>query len=100
MPVLFHRLATQDFVLARRWYARQGTQLEARFVAAIAAVLTALEASPHLSSPYRGNYRWQRVRRFPYVIYFEPIAPGTLYVYAVALARRRPGYWLRRVSRP
>ena len=43
---------------------------------------------------------WQRVRRFPFVIYFEPVAAGVVYVYAVAHARPRPGYWLRRVNRP
>ena len=100
MAVLFHRLAAQDFVMARRWYAGRSAQVEARFVAAVGAALRVVEANPSLGSPFRGNYRWQRVRRFPYVIYFEPIAAGTIYVYAVAHARRRPGFWLRRVNRP
>jgi toxin ParE1/3/4 len=100
MPVLFHRLAAQEFVKARRWYGRRNAQVEARFVTAVADTLAVLEANPLLAPPYQGNHRWQRVRRFPYVIYFEPITAGTIYVYAVAHARRRPGYWLRRVTRP
>jgi hypothetical protein len=100
MPVLFHRLAARDFVTARRWYARRSAQAEVWFVAAVAATLRFVEANPLLAPAYRGNYRWQRVRRFPYVLYFEPIAAGAVYVYAVAHAGRRPGYWLRRVNRP
>jgi toxin ParE1/3/4 len=100
MAVVFHRLAAQEFVKARRWYGRRSPQAEFRFVNAITDALTFIEANPLLAPPYQGNHRWQRVRRFPYVIYFEPIAGGIIYVYAVGHARRRPGYWLRRVTRP
>jgi plasmid stabilization system protein ParE len=100
MPVLFHRLATREFLAARRWYARRSPRAEARFVVAVADALRIIEANPLLASPYLGTHRWQRVRRFPYVVYFEPIAAGTIYVYAIALAHRRPGYWLQRVTRP
>jgi hypothetical protein len=100
MAVLFHRLAAQEFVKARRWYGRRSAQAESRFVAAVTDALTFIEANPLLASAYQGNHRWQRVRRFPYVIYFEPITAGTIYAYAVAHARRRPGYWLRRETRP
>jgi hypothetical protein len=100
MAVVFHRLAAQEFVRARRSYGRRSAQAESRFVTAVADALLFIEANPLLASAYQGNYRWQRVRRFPYVLYFEPIATGTVYIYAVAHARRRPGYWLRRVNRP
>jgi plasmid stabilization system protein ParE len=100
MTMLFHRLAAQDFVRARRWYGRASPQAEARFVAAVGDALAAVDANPLMAPCYQGPYRWQGVRRFPYVIYFEPITPGTVYVYAVAHASRRPGYWLRRVNRP
>lgn len=100
MSVLFHRLAAEEFVRARRWYRRRSPQVESRFVAAVADALHFIEATPLLAPAYRGNHRWQRVRRFPYVIYFEPSASGTVYVYAVAHALRRPGYWLRRLTRP
>jgi plasmid stabilization system protein ParE len=100
MPVLFHRLATRDFVMARRSYRRRSPRAEARFVTAVADALHAIQTNPLLAAPYQGNHRWQPVRRFSYVIYFEPIAAGTVYVYAVAHAHRRPGYWLRRVTRP
>jgi hypothetical protein len=99
MSVLFHRLAAREFVMARRWYAVRSSQAEARFVAAVTDALGVIDGNPLLGSPYRGNYRWQRLRRFPFVIYFEPVAAG-VYVYAVAHARRRPGYWLPRVNRP
>lgn len=100
MAVVFHRLAAQEFVEARRWYGLRTAQAETRFVTAVADALIFLEANPLLAPVYRGNHRWHRVRQFPYVIYYEAIAAGTIYVYAIAHARRRPGYWVRRVNRP
>src|SRR5262249_61164078 len=91
MPVLFHRLAAQEFVQARRQYARRSAQAESRFVAAVNNALTFIKADPLLAPAYQGNHRWQRVRRFPYVIYFEPIAAGARHRYSGAPAPRRPG---------
>ncbi len=48
------------------------------------------------ASPYRLRYRWMRLQRFPYLVYYEICAPQRVLIYAVAHARRRPGYWLRR----
>jgi plasmid stabilization system protein ParE len=100
VPVEFHRLATRDFVQARRHYARQDPSVEARFVAAVREAVLRAEANPYLGSPTHGSYYWVRTRRFPYVLYYEVIAPDLVRFYAVAHARRRPGYWLRRTRRP
>jgi plasmid stabilization system protein ParE len=100
MAVEFHRLAVQDFVQARRAYARQDPRVEARFVAAVQGAITRAEANPHLGSPTHGSYYWVRTRRFPYFLYYEVVAPDLIRFYAVAHARRRPGYWLRRTRRP
>lgn len=100
MPVIFHRLATREFVAARRWYARRSPAAEARFVAAVAAAVRVIDANPAIGSPSVGPYRWVRLRRFPYLFHYEQTAPTVVKVYAVAHASRRPGYWLRRVNRP
>jgi len=46
MAVLFHRLATREFVEARRRYARIDPQIEARFVAAVRAAVQRIDATP------------------------------------------------------
>jgi hypothetical protein len=76
MAVIFHRLAAQEFVRARRWYGRRSAQAESRFVAAVADALHFIEANPLLALAYQGNHRWQRVRRFPYVLFSSRSPPG------------------------
>ena len=51
-------------------------------------------------SPFGTRYRWMRVRRFPYILYYEILDPFRVRVYAVAHTSRHPGYWLRRATRP
>src|SRR5262245_8804341 len=100
MPVLFHRLATREFIAARRRYAQYSPVTEGRFVAAVRAAVERIEANPQLGIPYQGPFRWVRTRRYPYLLYYEVFGPNLAFVYAVAHARRRLGYWLRRVNRP
>jgi hypothetical protein len=94
VAVVFHRLATREFVEARRRYARVDFLIEARFVAAVRAAVQLIDASPHLGSLIRGPYRWVRTRRYSYLLIYELIGPGVARVNAVAHVRRRPGYWL------
>ena|SRR5688572_30029485 len=100
MTVLFHRLATREFIEARRHYARIDPMVEDRFVAAVRAAVQRIDANPHLGSLLQGPYRWVRTGRYPYLLNYEVIGPNLVRVYAVAHVRRRPGYWLRRVNRP
>ena len=100
MAVLFHRLATREFVAARRWYARIRLDLEDRFVAAVRAAVERIDSDPNAGSPSHGPYLWVRTRRFPYILLYEVLGPGWIRVYAVSHTRRRPGYWTRRVNRP
>jgi plasmid stabilization system protein ParE len=99
MTVVFHRLATREFVAARRRYARYSPVTEDRFVAAVRVAVERIDANPHLGSPYLGPFRWVRTRRYPYLLYYEVIGSDLVRVYALAHARRRPGCWLRRINR-
>jgi hypothetical protein len=99
MAVIFHRLAIQEFVAARRQYRRIDPDLEDRFVAAGNRAVHRIDATPLIGSVFHGRFRWVRTHRFPYLLYYEVISPNLARVYAVAHKRRRPGYWLRRVHR-
>ena len=62
MAVIFHRLATAEFVTARRWYARRSPAAEARFVAAVGAAVAIIKATPDLGATFLGRYRWVRTK--------------------------------------
>lgn len=100
MPVSFHSKATDEYVAARRYYARFGPATEARFVAAVAAAIARIDANPAGGSPSYRGCRWVRLKRYPYLLHYEQIGPTHSFVYAVAHGKRRPGYWLRRRNRP
>src|SRR5262249_30827258 len=61
------------------------------FLQAVADAIRTLEANPLVAPIYLGNFRWYRLRRFPYLIYFQPMINSTIYIYAIAHARQRPG---------
>ena len=100
MSVTFHRLAAAEFVTARRWYAARSATAAARFVAEFNTAVGRVDLNSAIGSPWAGAVRWVKVRRYPYLLYYEEVSAGNVLVYAVANARRRPGYWVRRLTRP
>jgi plasmid stabilization system protein ParE len=100
MAVRFHRLASQDYLQARRRYARKSARLADRFERALDSAVQKLAANPLLWPTFEAQYRWILLRRFPYVVYYEFIDETTIHVLAVAHASRRPGYWLKRANKP
>ena len=97
--VYFHRLAAAEYRRARDWYRIRSALAGGRFRDEIRRVIRRIAATPDLGTVYRGPYRWMRLHRFPYLLYYRALAPNAVMVYAVAHARRRLGYWLRR-TRP
>lgn len=97
--VLFHRLARDEFLRARRWYAKQGGEhLADRFRNAIDAAISRIVENPNGWSTFRQEYHWVRLKSFPYVLYYQILPDSRILILAVAHAARRPGYWVRRVG--
>ncbi len=94
-----HPLAIREAQGAYRWYARRTPSSAQRFQAAFRLAIQRIEASAEQGNPYGPSYRWFRLRRFPYLLYYKIRDPQPVLIYAVAHASRRPGYWLRR-ARP
>src|SRR5256885_11854248 len=92
----FDRLAAQEYTLARRRYARNSPTVAESFRGAVADAIRRIETSPFQRTPFRSRYRWRRVPRFPYTLYYLPLNPSHVLILAVAHTSRRPGYWLRR----
>jgi plasmid stabilization system protein ParE len=100
MAIQFHRLATAEFVRARRWYAARSLAFEAAFVLNVDDAIQRIMGNPLGGSISSGNYRWVRVFKYPYVLHYEMVSSTGVIVYAVAHGKRKPGYWRRRPSLP
>jgi plasmid stabilization system protein ParE len=98
--IYYHRLALQELIEARRWYANQSPRVERRFIVAVENGVRRIQAGPDAGTLFRAPYRWVRLRRFPYLLYYGTIGTGIIEVFAVAHGSRRLGYWLGRTSRP
>src|SRR5688572_10191405 len=98
--VAIHRLAAEEYHRICRWYLNERPELERSFADEFDRVLTRVAADPLCGSIFRKDYRWLRLRRFPYVVYYAVIDPTSVLVLAVSHGRRRPGYWMRRAKKP
>ncbi len=94
--VRFHRLASQEYVRALRWYARRSPRAAQRFQDAIDEAVRRIAAAPQSWPIFRGPYRWLRAGRFPYIVYYRLVSSTDVLIVAVAHQQRRPGYWVRR----
>jgi plasmid stabilization system protein ParE len=99
IAVIFHRLAAKEYQKARAWYARRNPAAAQRFQDEVNRVVLLIDQAPNQGAVYRGPFRWMRLRRYPYVLYYAEASPAQVTVFAVAHGSRRPGYWLRR-TRP
>jgi plasmid stabilization system protein ParE len=81
---------------ARRWYRRRSPLLAARFIRALDDAIQQILSSPALWPPYLLGTRVYRLRRFPYLVVYRE-AGSILQVIAIAHARKKPGYWRRRI---
>ena len=91
-----HPLALQELRTAYRWYAERSSTAAHHFRLAVVDAVQRIMTAAEQGSPFRQRYRWMRVHRFPYLVYYEMRDPQPVLIYAVAHARRRPGYWLPR----
>ena len=89
--------AEAELSAAATWYESRRPGLGVEFVAVIDAALERILDNPDASAVWmRGRpFRRQVVERFPFVIFYSS-SEESVEVYAVAHARRRPGYWLDR----
>lgn len=98
--VIFHRLASKEYLKARRWYDKEGgEQLAERFCGEVAEAVDQIADNPASWPIFRMEYRFVRLSRFPYVVYYHVLDATRVIVLAVAHAARRPGYWLRRAKK-
>jgi plasmid stabilization system protein ParE len=93
-------LATQEYRDAIRWYSGQSRSAATGFVDDVQQAITNIEASAESYPIDVLDVRWQRLRRYPYVLYYFIVDDSRCRIVAVAHGGRRPYYWLRRRWRP
>ena len=103
LPVRLLEIAKREAHAAGRWYERRQTGLGRRFLQVLYATLLGIEENParhpHLETiPDDVPIRRAITKRFPYLVIYELRSEEVL-VLAIAHAKRRPNYWMRRRTR-
>lgn len=101
LPLQISEEAEAEMAHAARWYEQQRIGLGLDLLAAVDVAMVRIEENPRIGSRAPGvedaDIRRVFVRRFPYhVVYIE--LPDRLQILAVAHDRRRPAYWVGRLS--
>ena len=92
----FHPLAAAEYRAALSWYRNRSNMAAQGFRDEIRRVIHRIAADPDQGTIFRGPYRWMRLRRFPYLVFYKSLSANAVRIQAVAHGRRRLGYWLRR----
>jgi len=98
-----HPEARTEIRAAALWYEEHRPGLGDEFIEEITGTLSRIEETPLSYPTWPGTSRARAaihratVRRFPYLLAFE-VQADSLLVLAVAHAKRRPLYWLTRVT--
>lgn len=97
MKTRLHPSAKAEMAKATKWYAKQSAEAARSFVAEVERSLGIILVAPNLWEEYLSGTRRFLVRRFPYLIVYS-VVDDTLNIWAVSHARRKPGYWRRRLK--
>jgi plasmid stabilization system protein ParE len=95
--IRFRPAAAREFAADFRYYEKDRPGRGVRFVAAVDVTLRQIEAAPlRFTLLYEPDIRSAKVKRFPYRVVYV-VVQDAIDVIAVAHAKRRPGYWRRRL---
>jgi len=95
-PAIVHPGARTELEKAVAWYNEKRAGLGYELEDEVQRAIKRIRSNPAIGAVYgSGKYRFVRVRRFPYVIYYHEEIDW-IWVPAIAHERRRPGYWRRR----
>jgi plasmid stabilization system protein ParE len=89
---IFRRVARDDVREIRRWYEEQRPGLGAAFIQSLEVCVAQIERTPEIWPRVDGDTRRGRLRRFPYVLYYE-LHGDDILILAVWHSRRDPSGW-------
>jgi len=91
--VAFEPAAQAEIAEAFSWYEAQSYGLGGDFLRAVAVAQELLVRNPEAFAPSRGRFRRVLLRRFPYALHYELLAPDRVSVLACLHHRRSPALW-------
>ena len=96
IEVSFHPEAREEYLSAIAWYLTHSEPIARAFQSEVQIAIDQIQSHPTRWPRFEGDVRWVRLKRFPYVVYFELLSPEVVQVLAVAHGSRVPGYWRNR----
>jgi toxin ParE1/3/4 len=95
-PAKVHSEADAELLEAMEWYDDKRFGLGLQLLEETRDAILAIRKNPNIGARYGdADRRFYRLKRFPYVVYFEDMT-DYVWIAAIAHERRRPGYWKRR----
>jgi plasmid stabilization system protein ParE len=95
--VIFDPDAKAEFLEAVRYYEKCQKGLGRRFRVAIETAVQLISESPFMYRSLKAPFRRYLLPKFPYSIIYS-IEPDHIHIIAVAHNKRKPGYWLNRLT--
>ena len=92
-----HEDALAEAQAAYDWYASQDPTAAEAFIDELDQAMERLIEFPNLGGSYSSKTRRYVMKRFPYTLIYRE-RPRIIEIVAVAHARRKPGYWKKRVT--
>ncbi len=92
IEIEYHADARFDFDDSFNWYADHSVGAAIGFASAVDDAMATIAADPGRFPPTFGGCRYCSLQRFPFRIVFREES-GRVVVFAIAHAKRRPGYW-------
>jgi plasmid stabilization system protein ParE len=96
-PVRLHPEAEREYLEALAWYRDRSAVVASDFGLAVSKAVDTIEAAPQRWPSYFGEFRRYTLQRFPFSIVYQELLAEVV-IFAVAHARRRPGYWRKRAE--
>lgn len=94
---VFHPEAEAEYLEALEYYEREAPAVVEAFRAEVMRTVAFVEQFPEAAPVERGSVRCKLLKRFEYEIYYA-VEPDRFRILAVAHQKRRPGYWVDRLT--
>jgi plasmid stabilization system protein ParE len=95
-PLTYHPKASEEIDEAFNWYAMRSARAADGFFEELYTCVKNVRRQPRLFSSYLHGTRRILLDRYPFSIVFRELPPK-IEIVAVAHAKRRPGYWAKRL---
>jgi plasmid stabilization system protein ParE len=96
-PPELHPEAINEAEAGLLWYLERSRSAAEQFLVALDRAVDQVREAPERWPRYVAGTRRYVMLKFPYVLVYK-VVQGDVYVYAVAHAKRKPGYWRERLS--